>query len=63
MKTHATRKQMEIRAEEAEFKKQYAFWSTLPFNFRVVSFNAQKELEQDNEVKSITYRVLADLTQ
>ena len=54
---------MEIRAEEAEFKKQYAFWSTLPFNFRVVSFNAQKELEQDNEVKSTTYRVLADLTQ
>ena len=63
MKQRATKKQMEMRRQQAEYKKQYDFWSTLPYTFILSSFIQLKKEEQNNEIKSLLYKVLENLTQ
>ena len=63
MKQRATKKQMEMRRQQAEYKKQYDFWNTLPYEFRLSSFIQLKKEEQNNEIKSLLYKVLENLTQ
>ena len=53
---------MKLRREEAAYKKEYNTWREFSFAMRVASFKIQQELEADREVKSITYRVLHELT-
>ena len=57
-----TKAQMKIRREKEAYKAEYKTWREFPFFMRVASFKIQQELEVDREVKSITYRVLHDLT-
>ncbi len=62
MKQRATRNQMKIRVEKEQYQNRYDFWSKINFMFRLESFKTMQELEKDNEIKSIDYQVLKDLT-
>ena len=62
-KTRRNRIQMKKAKEEENFQKQYNFWKTMSFPFRLASFKTIKELEKDRKDKSITYRVLEKLTE
>ena len=53
---------MKIRRVQEEFESEYAYWSKLPFMFRVVSFRAMQDIEAGREVKTIAYRVLEKLS-
>ena len=57
-----TKQQMKIRREAEAYKKEYNMWQSFSFAMRVASFEIQQELEADSEVKSLTYRVLQELT-
>ena len=62
MQQRATRKQMQDRREKEAYQRRYDFWKEMDMMFRLISFKHIQELEKDNEVKSLEYQVLDELT-
>ena len=62
MKQRRTEEQMKLARDEETYKKEKTFWNSMPFAFRMESFKIQEKLEQNKETKSLTYKVLFDVT-